>query len=148
MGEIMNKIKSFVLVVFLLVPVFGWSAGQPDLAVIKNTADQGDALAQAQVGAIYYLGKGVMQDPAIAARWLKKAADQGLVEAAVTMGALSDVGLGVPPSASDARAWYQKAVALGSEPAKGVLGYYTDVERAMKAMGIAKQYANLILRKK
>jgi len=71
-----------------------------------------------------------------------------LVEAAVMMGALSDVGLGVPPSASDARAWYQKAVALGSEPAKGVLGYYTDVERAMKAMGIAKQYANLILRKK
>ena len=42
----------------------------------------------------------------------------------------------------------QKAVALDSEPAKGVLSHYTDVERAMKAMGIAKQYATLILRKK
>jgi len=42
----------------------------------------------------------------------------------------------------------QKAVSLGSEPAKGVLSYYADVERAMKAMGIVKQYANLILRKK
>lgn len=144
----MNKIKSLVLVVFLLVPVCSWSAGQPGLAVLQKSADQGNALAQAQVGAIYYLGKGVMQDPATAARWLKKAADQGLVEAAVMMGALSDIGLGVPASASDARAWYQKAVALGSEPAKGVLSYYTDVERAMKAMGIAKQYANLVLRKK
>jgi TPR repeat protein len=144
----MNKIKSFLLVVFLLVPAVGWSASQPDVTVIQAAADQGDALAQAQVGAVYYLGKGVLQDRSVAARWLKKAADQGVVEAVVMMGALSDVGLGVPPSARDAKAWYQKAVALGSEPAKGVLSYYTDVERAMKAMGIAKQYANLILRKK
>ncbi len=144
----MRKFKFFVVVLFLGIPAVSWSASQPDVTVIQAAADQGDALAQAQVGAVYYLGKGVMQDRSVAARWLKKAADQGLVEAVVMMGALSDVGLGVPPSARDAKAWYQKAVALGSEPAKGVLSYYTDVERAMKAMGIAKQYANLILRKK
>jgi TPR repeat protein len=81
--------------------------------VIQAAAEQGDALAQAQVGAVYYLDKGVMQDRSVAARWLKKAADQGLVEAVVMMGALSDVGLGVPSSARDAKAWYQKSSCFG-----------------------------------
>ena len=43
----------------------------------RKAVDQGYALAQLDLGALYANGQGVAQDDAEAARWLIKAADQG-----------------------------------------------------------------------
>ena len=43
----------------------------------QKAADQGDAYAQNNIGAMYYLGHGERQDYAKAAEWFEKACDNG-----------------------------------------------------------------------
>jgi TPR repeat protein len=43
----------------------------------RKAADQSDALAQYNLGMMYYTGRGVPQDYAEAVRWYCKAADHG-----------------------------------------------------------------------
>ena len=43
----------------------------------KPLAEQGDALAQFNLGYMYHYGKGVLQDYAEAVKWYRLAADQG-----------------------------------------------------------------------
>jgi TPR repeat protein len=47
------------------------------LAELETAADQGDAVAQFNLGLIYYYGHGVPQDYLQAVAWYRKAADQG-----------------------------------------------------------------------
>ncbi|MCA6070689.1 MAG: sel1 repeat family protein [Endomicrobium sp.] len=48
---------------------------------IRKVADQGDAWAQNNLGAMYDKGEGVQQNYNEALKWYRKAADQGHVEA-------------------------------------------------------------------
>src|SRR5258706_12995305 len=45
-------------------------------AACRHLAEQGDALAENNVGAMYWRGAGVQQDYAEAAKWYQKSADQ------------------------------------------------------------------------
>jgi hypothetical protein len=47
----------------------------------RKAADQGDALAQSNLGRIYGDGQGVPQDYVQAVKWLRKAAKQGHADA-------------------------------------------------------------------
>ena len=51
-------------------------------------AEQGQAVAQYQIGLLYANGKGVTKDDAKARRWYEKAAGQGHTEAQVNLGVL------------------------------------------------------------
>src|SRR5262245_56139273 len=57
------------------------------LREFRPLAEQGNATAQASLGAMYALGQGVPQDAAEAVRWYRKAAVQGLAEAQFLLGA-------------------------------------------------------------
>jgi uncharacterized protein len=62
---------------------------------LRLAADQGNAEAQAVLGAAYGLGLGVAQDDKEAVRWFRLAADQGFAKAQGLLGSAYVAGRGV-----------------------------------------------------
>jgi hypothetical protein len=91
-----------------------------------KAAEQGYAVAQNNMGAMYEQGRGVAQDYAAAARWYRKAAEQGLAVAQLSIGGLYEQGHGVAQDAVQALMWVTLAAA--SLPA-GEEYHRTAVER-------------------
>ncbi len=81
-------------------------------------AEQGDPVAQFEVGARYATGEDVPQDYSQALIWFSKAAEQGNVAAQATMGAYYWAGRGVPQDLSKAYYWAVLAEAGGDEGSK------------------------------
>ena len=122
--------------------MFSMSILADTFAEIQQQAEQGDALAQAQIGAMYQLGRnGVAKDAQKSAKWMLKAANQGLVEAEVFMAALYDRGLGVKQDVNTATQWYEKAAAQQYGTALAMLGR-NDVAKG----GIAFNYKSMRIR--
>ncbi len=82
----------------------------PPLAATRQSADQGDAQAQFNLGLMYDLGQGVPEDDAEAVAWYRKAADQGVAGAQYTLGLLYTYGLGVPRDYVEAHKWHDLAI--------------------------------------
>ena len=93
----------------------------PPSASDRLLADQGDKNAQLKLGAMYYVGRGVTQDYATAAGWLRKAAEQGLPFAQTLLGFIYANGQGVAQDYAAAVSWYRKAADQGEPNALGVL---------------------------
>lgn len=74
---------------------------QRALEIFRPRAEQGDAAAQAYLGAMYRLGHGVAPDDRQSARWLLRAAEQGHAEAQYSLASLYAMGLAEPPAASE-----------------------------------------------
>ena len=88
----------------------------------RPLADQGDAKAQYNLGAMYLDGQGVAQDDAQALIWYRKAAVQGNAWAQYNLGVMYDTGKGVPQDDAEALIWYRKAAVRGNAPAQNNLG--------------------------
>ena len=97
------------------------------LATLTKKAEAGDAVAQYNLGEMYYEGEGVPKDAAKALEWYQKAAAQGLAKAQYNLGEMYYEGEGVPRDAAKAVGWLQKAAAQGNANAQYSLGmfYYT-----------------------
>ena len=93
--------------------------------LLKPLADQGYAPAQYNLGVMYRDGKGVPQDYATAASWLRKAAE-GNAAAQSRLGRMYENGQGVAQDYAVAASWYRKAADQGDVSAQGFLGmmYY------------------------
>ncbi len=87
-----------------------------------ESAEQGDADAQYNLGVMYHEGIGVTQDASEAVRWTRKAAEQGYAEAQYNLGVMYANGKGVIEDASEAVRWYQKAAEQGDASAQYNLG--------------------------
>ena len=72
-------------------------------------AEQGDALAQRNLGLLYDLGRGVPQDDREAASWLRLAAEQGDAQSQYLLGFMYDYGEGVPQDYTEAHIWLNLA---------------------------------------
>jgi hypothetical protein len=83
----------------------------------RKAADQGDADAQYNLGAMYANGQGIPQDYAEAMRWCRKAADQGNSSAQYHLGVMYAYGQGVPRDFVRAHIWTNLAAAQGDEEA-------------------------------
>jgi len=92
------------------------------LMTVFKAAEQGNALAQTILGAIYRYGKDVPQDYQLAANWYRKAAEQGLAEAQFNLGNMYRYGKGVPLDSKEAVNWYRKAGEQGYAEAQFNLG--------------------------
>ena len=92
------------------------------LGLWRPLADQGDALAQSNLGVMYSEGHGVPQDYAEAVKWYRKAADQGNAPAQYGLGLMYDEGHGVPQDYAEAMKWYRKAADQGDALAQNNLG--------------------------
>ena len=86
-------------------------------------AEQGDAVAQNEIGSRYYAGRGVERDDAEAARWIRLAAAQGYAPAQYNLGLLHFRNRGVAGNDAEAARWYRAAAAQGYAPAQAGLGY-------------------------
>ena len=155
----MKRLNILLLAFFLLLTTNVQAAETTAETTITASAEQGNALAQAQLGALYLLGKeGKDQDDIKAAQWMLKAANQGVLEAEVIMAAMYDRGLGIPQDVPKATAWYEKAAAQGHKPSLAILGRNEVAKggvafdykrmRLSAAKQIPNEYAKQILKKK
>ena len=54
---------------------------EPESKALRETAEQGDAAAQYDLGSMYFYGEEIPKDNAEAVKWLRKSAEQGLAGA-------------------------------------------------------------------
>jgi hypothetical protein len=84
------------------------------LTLFRESAAQGNALAQNYLGLMYMNGSGVNTDYAQALSWYNKAATQGNYSGECNLGIMYDRGLGVPKDKVTAYMWYILATQNGS----------------------------------
>jgi len=84
---------------------------------LRPLAEQGDAVAQNNLGAVYYNGQGVPQDYVQARQWFEKAAAQGDAYAQFNQGVLYYKGQGVLHDYVHAHMWSSLAAANGNKKA-------------------------------
>ena len=95
----------------------------------RPLAEQGDAVAQFNLGLMYAKGEGVPEDAREAVRWYRKAAEQGNAIAQFWLGVMYAGGKGIPEDAREAVRWYRKAAEQGNAYAQLNLGVmYADGE--------------------
>lgn len=85
-------------------------------------AEQGNAVAQTNIGLLYNEGLGVERDDREAARWYRMAADQGYPRAQYYLGTMFEEGLGVPQDYKAAAENYRLAAGQGYVKAQFELG--------------------------
>ena len=93
-----------------------------EFALNLPAAEKGDAVAQLNIGLMYYNGQGVEQDYAEAAKWWRKAADQGDEAGQYNLGLMYYNGQGVEQDYAEAVKWYSKAADQGYAGAQNNLG--------------------------
>lgn len=125
-------LRLFIFSCLLSLCVSAQAQEPSEQSVIQQSAEQGDAKAQAKLGAMYLLGSGVEKDEQQAAEWILKAANQGHVEAQVIIAAMYDRGMGVKNDVKMATKWYEKAAAQGNSASMAILGK-NDVARGSVA---------------
>ena len=107
----------------------------------KQAAEAGDSDAMFNVGEMYAIGKGIVQDYDEAMQWYQKAADEGNTAAMIAMGKLYAEGKGAQQNFGKAMEWYQKAADADNQDAAALLG-----ECYEKGEGIAQDYAESMRR--
>ena len=91
-----------------------WADDVPDLQKTLQSARQGNAAAQFNLGLMYDKGQGgVRQDHAEAVKWYRQSAKQGFVLAQYNLGVMYDRGLGVRKDDTQAVKWYRQAAQQG-----------------------------------
>ena len=89
----------------------------------RKAAEQGNHLAQYNLGSCYYYGKGVSQNYEEAAKWYRKAAEQGNADAQCCLGNCYFYGEGVSQNYEEAAKWFRKAAERGNANGQCSLGY-------------------------
>ncbi len=89
---------------------------------LRKDAEQGDALAQYNLGCCYSGGHGVKKDPVEAVAWYRKAAEQGNDLAQFNLGQCYMNGIGVKKDPVQATYWLRKAAQQGNDFAQSRLG--------------------------
>lgn len=92
-----------------------WADDVSDFRENLQAAEQGDAAAQYNLGAMYAEGQGVRRDDAEAVRWYRQAAEQGLAQAQFNLGAMYYKGHGVRQDRALAQEWLGKACQNGNQ---------------------------------
>jgi len=88
------------------------------LRLWRPLADQGDAIAQFNLGLTYDKGWGAPQNDAEAAKWYRLAADQGDADAQINLGGMYHNGRGVPQNHAEALKWFRLAALTKATPAR------------------------------
>ena len=99
------------------------------LKEFRPLAEKGYAKAQFNLGLMFEIGKGVLQDDAEALKWYRKAAEQGYTMAQHGLGRMYFAGEGDPQKYVEALKWYRKAAEQGYAKAQLSLGiiYYAGL---------------------
>ena len=93
----------------------------------KASADQGNSVAQHNLGLMYTLGDGVPQNYVEAMKWYRLAANQGYAYAQHNIGLMYDKGNGVEQNYGQAVKWYRLAGEGGNVRAQFILGLWYSI---------------------
>jgi TPR repeat protein len=139
--SMLRKSVLWVGIIALVLFVLGNVIHADDqLEKTKRLAEQGNADAQALLGAMYHDGRGVSVDYQEAMKWLLKSAEQGDADAQTLLGAMYHDGRGVSVDFKEAMKWFLKSAEQGDTDAQFLLGrmnYHgrgvsVDYQEAMK----------------
>ncbi len=113
-------------------------AGDYEVALkgFLSLAEQGNASAQAFLGAMYVRGEGVPQDYGEALKWLELAADQGHAMAQLSLGLMYDNGDGVPQDYVQAHMWINLSASRSGDD--DIIGLRDALANRMTAEQIAE----------
>jgi TPR repeat protein len=114
-----------------------------DLASLITKADQGDAVAQHNLGLKYHTGEGVPQDDEEAVRWYRLAADQGLAVAQSMLSFMYATGRGVPQDDTLAHMWCNLAASNGFDEAaknRDLIAKEMTPEQIAEAQRLAREW--------
>ena len=102
-------------------------------------AENGNVTAELELARMYYEGRGVQRDYAMAFRWYRRAAEQGYADAEFALGDLYFQGRIVPQNIAEAIRWTQKAANQGYAKAQSGLGYIY-----FNGIGVPQDYAQAL----
>ena len=83
------------------------------MEMLTAAAEQGDAVAQHDLGARYLDGAAVEQDLDLAVKWLRRAASQGMAAAQHRLAVMYDDGTGVKADRNLSAMWHTRAASQG-----------------------------------
>ena len=83
----------------------------------RLAAEQGGAIAQYNLGRMYFMGRGILKDVDEAVRWFRLAAEQGHAEAQGSLSLMYFTGQGVRENHGRAHMWSNIASANGNDTA-------------------------------
>ncbi len=106
------------------------------LREFRPLANQGNGLAQFNLGLMHSNGQGVPWNDTLAVKWYRKAAEQGLAVAQHHLGVMYGQGRGVAQNHVEAVKWYRKAAEQGFALAHAILGYMYQ-----EGQGVPQNYA-------
>lgn len=98
----------------------------PSTAELQQRAQNGDAVAQRELGEKFDFGHDTKQDYVEAAKWYQMAADQGDAKAQNNLGSFYQYGLGVATNYNKAVKLYKQSASQGDTMAQNNLGYMYD----------------------
>lgn len=105
------------------------------VAILSPLAQNGNPEAQAYLGYLCTIGRGVPQDYTQAAIWYRRAAEQGHSGAQYELGLLYDKGQGVPVNVIQAEKWLILATAAAPEVAADARTRMRDAVRTKMTLG-------------
>jgi uncharacterized protein len=112
--------------------------------LLRPLADQGNAVAQFDLGFMYDTGHGVMQDYGEAMRWYRLAAQQGDALAQYNLGFMYANGHGVSQAYAEAAKWYLLSAQQGYTWAQFYLGFFlANGQGVPKNLVLAHMWLNL-----
>ena len=103
--------------VLLIIPVLLFSCvtqryADLDVVELRQLAEQGNAMAQFNLGWMYAFGEGISEDDREAVKWYTLAAEQGYVSAQFYLGGMYYYGEGVLKDNVYAYVWWNIASSL------------------------------------
>jgi hypothetical protein len=101
------------------------------LRLWRPLANQGNAIAQAELGVMYTYGRGVPQNDAQAVAWLSKAAAQGNAWGEGRLGQMYLNGQGVQRDYAQAHMWLRKGAEQGDSLSQDSLGYLYETGKGV-----------------
>src|SRR5258708_22632448 len=90
-------------------------------AVLRRSAESGNAEAQYRLASLYRIGRGAPQDDLSAFRWMKAAAEQNHANAQFNLAKMYLAGRGAALDVRSAKVWLQKAASQGYDEAARLL---------------------------
>lgn len=111
----------------------------PQVAEYRKAAQQGDAIAQYNLGCAYVNGNGITKNEIQAVYWYRKAAEQGIASAQNNLGYSYGNGRGINKDDAQAVIWYRKAAEQGERYAQHNLGVMYE-----NGTGVAKDETQAI----